>query len=233
MKKIIALLLVAIMALSVAVASFAAPGAFVSSPSGKDAPTLVDYDYKSEKCTAEVVICSYSDRAQLSLAARANLEAAYASVVGAASVSSLNADLADLIAELEISDGVLAVSDLFEVYYKNCDPHTDHGPVTLTIAPRVIENMVAILHYVDGEWELVGDCSFDENGTDVSFEVDSLSPFAIIVHDGSVDYDPTTPSADGGNGALIAASVCIGLIVIIAIVVAVLISKKKINFKKN
>lgn len=72
MKKIIMICLAIAMVASMGISVFATTGGFVSSPSGKPAPELVDGKNESEECVAKIVITAYSDRDKLSEDARKN-----------------------------------------------------------------------------------------------------------------------------------------------------------------
>ena len=216
MKRLFSLaMIIAIVLSSVALTASASDNAFISSPSAVPAPVLVEYETSEDVCEAELIICAYADRGQLSDSSRATLEEAYASIVSAEDVL----DICPELAEAGFSSGVLAVSDLFEIYYTNCDNHNGHS-VTITLRPRVTENFAAVLHYVDGTWENVDNAKVEKNGTDITFEVDSLSPFAIALHDGSVQ--PAT-----SNMALVLSLLCLVLLIIIIVIIIVISKKKK------
>ena len=60
MKKAFTIVLSIIFVLSLGVYAFAAPGAFLESPSRNPAPTLIDA-ILPEDCTAKIIITSYAD----------------------------------------------------------------------------------------------------------------------------------------------------------------------------
>ena len=227
MKKILAFVISVLLVASLTVACFAAPDDFVSSPTGKDAPTLIEAVVDAEECEAEILICSYTDRATLPEEAIAILETAYSSIVEADSFSETSKDLVKWAEKRGIAEEKLAVSDIFDIYYAHCDSHDAHKGITITLTPRVAENFVGILHYFDGQWSFVEDFHFEENGVDLTFKVDSLSPFAIVVHDGSAV--PTEPSA----APLIVACVCFAALLIIIAIVIILLLKKKSEAKSK
>ena len=183
MKKILTFAVVALMLLLPAMTAFAASGSFVSSPSGKLAPELVSAENSDESCTAVVKVCAYANRSELPADMKATLEAAYASIVGATDLATLNGDIADLAEELSITSDKLAISDLFDVYYVNCDTHEHHKEFTIKLNFDNLQNFAGFLHYTEAGWELV-ECELNENG-ELTFTVDNLSPFAVIVHDGT------------------------------------------------
>lgn len=221
MKKILtvvlALLLLSGLTVSAIAAAAPANGAFVSSPSQKLAPVLVKAENASEECEAEVVITSYANRATLGEAGAAALEAAYADIAAASDLGTLDPAIAALAKELGIPSTDLAVSDLFDISYSDCDTHEDHDAFTITIRPTTAENACGILHYVNGDWELL---SCDVKNGEITFVTDDLSPFAIAVHNGL---------PEGSNVGLII-GICVAVAVVAAAVVVVVILLKK---KKN
>lgn len=220
MKKILAALMALILAVGMTVSATAAAGAFVSSPSGNLAPVLVEVSNESEECTAELVITAYADRAALGEAGAAAMVAAYNSLAGNADLSGAVPAVSALAAELGISTADLAVSDLFDVSYSDCDTHEGHGAFTVTVRPASAENACAVLHYVDGAWEVLA-CTVD--GGNVTFVTEELSPFAIAVHNGLPEPEPTPvlPIVLGciGGGA--------GLALIFFFIILLLKKKKK------
>jgi hypothetical protein len=186
MKKVFVVILTVMMAVSLSISGFAA--SFVSSPSGNAAPTLVSGKFENDACTATLVVTAYSQRNKLSADAKAAIEAAYTSIKSANDVSSLNADLAALAKSKEIKGTNLAVSDLFDISYTGCDSHTGHGKVTVKLSAETLKDFVGLLHYVNGAWELVSGATVA--GDEITFTVDSLSPFAIVV-DATPDSPPT------------------------------------------
>ena len=159
MKKIVSLALVLAMMLACASAAFAAP--FVGSPTTSGGPELVGTTSLSGDDVA-VKITAYRDRASLPADKRADLEAAYQAIadgnVGAIS-------------------GNLAVSDIFDISYSDFG---SHGGVSITLRANSLDKFAAVLHYVNGQFVKV-DATVNEDKTEVTFSVDDLSPFAIVV----------------------------------------------------
>ena len=181
MKKVLIVCMVLAMVASMSIAVFAAPGAFVESPSKNPAPELIKGENTSEGCTAQVIITAYGDRDQLTAEQRQALEAAYAMIVGTQDLSTLNAALKSLAEELGVSVSSLAVSDLFDISATDCDGHADHGHFDITLAADTLHNFVALLHYYNGEWRIVENAEVTNNGEHLEFDEDEFSPFAIVV----------------------------------------------------
>ena len=218
MKKIFVLMFVCLLTFTLPLTAFAS-GAFVASPSAQRAPELVSAENASDACTARIVITSYADRASLGEAGAADMIAAYAEIAAATDLGTVTPALADLADELGIPSTDLAVSDLFDVSYADCDAHSAHGAFTVTVKPVSTENACGILHYVDGEWELLS-CEVEDG--EITFVADSLSPFAIVVHNGL---------PDGFPWALLIAIIVV-VLVAAAVVVTVVLKKKKDSAKE-
>ena len=126
MKKILSVCVMIMMVLSLSITAFAAPGAFVSSPSGNNGPTLVESESGDENCTAEAVVTPYGGREKLDEDDRAEMEDAYDKIVDSEDVSDLNEDIEKLAKDNNISTDKLAVSDLFNVDLRGCEEHENH-----------------------------------------------------------------------------------------------------------
>lgn len=183
MKKILTVAVIAVMLLIPAVSAFAANDSFVSSPSGILAPELIEGTNADKDCEAVVSISSYADRDQLPQEMREMLEAAYLSIAQTSDVGTLTDDVKDLAEELNITTDKLAARDLFDIHYSDCETHDGHSSFTVKLGFENLENYAGLLHYTDEGWELV-ESELKSNG-ELTFTVDSLSPFAVLVHDGT------------------------------------------------
>ena len=217
MKKILAIMFACALALSLGLTAFAS-GAFVASPSAQRAPELVAAENASDACPAQIVITAYADRTSLDEAGAAAMAAAYAEIAAAADLGTMTPALAALADELGIPSTDLSVSDLFDVSYTNCEPHDEHGAFTVTVKPVSAENACGVLHYMDGEWELIS-CEVEDG--EITFVADSFSPFAIVVHNGLPACFPW---------ALVIAIIV--AVLVAAVVVVVVLKKKKENTKE-
>ena len=182
MKKVLAICLTMVMVMSMSVTVLAAPGSFVSSPSGNPAPTVVDFDPSDDDCTGRLVVTLYGDRYDLSDALRSLFEKAYKSIENSDDITKLNAELAKISANKNIDGADLAVSDLFDIHVTGCDYHDEHVDFDITLDADTLNRFVGLLHMnKDGVWELVTDAEVVNNGEHLKFSVDSFSPFAIVV----------------------------------------------------
>lgn len=181
MKKFLALCMAVIIVLSVSVAAFAAPGSFVSSPSNNNGPTLIEGTNSDSECTAELVVTPYKDRYNLPAKALADIEKVYEIISACKDLTSLNSDFAAFVASKGLKAVNLAVSDLFDVSYYNCNIHDNHGYFRIKLSADTLRNFVGLLHYNDGAWEFVDNARVLPDGETLEFSIKDLSPFAIVV----------------------------------------------------
>lgn len=182
MKKLFLIGAVVIVVMTMCVSAFANPGSFVASPSLNPAPELVEGTNESKDCEAEIVITAYGNRDQLATDARQAIEGAYADIVGAVDITTLNVDLAAVAEKLGVDASTLAVSDLFDISATNCNKsHEKHGKFDITLKSETLDNFVCLLHFHNGEWHIVDGAEVTNNGEHLEFEADEFSPFAIVV----------------------------------------------------
>ena len=218
MKKIVALCLSVILMMGMTITAFAAPGSFVSSPTGNQAPAVEDFKAADEDCTAQLVITPYGDREELSEAIEALLEKAYDSIKESTDLTALNAELAKLAKEKKINGTDLAVSDLFDIHVTGCDYHDGHTEFDVVLSADTLNNFVALIHMnKDGKWEIVEDAKVTGDGDHLSFSVDSFSPFAIIVNTGK-------PAQTGDNNMV---PICIAIMAVSALAIVVILVRSK------
>jgi flagellar basal body-associated protein FliL len=215
MKKVVVILMVLVMMATMCVSVFAAPGAFVNSPSKNPAPILVEGKNEAEGCNATVVITAYGDRNDLTAEQRQKLEEAYAMIVGAENLTTLNAGLATIAQQLGVNTTDLAVSDLFDISATECDGHADHGHFDITLKADTLKNFVALLHYYNGEWRLVENAEVTNNGGHLEFDEDEFSPFAIVVS----TADIVVPPEPANNYLWIILLVVLLVIILVALVI--------------
>ncbi len=215
MKKV--LILTLILALSLTLTAMAA---FVSSPSGKQAPELISAENENGDCEAELVITHYSDRHTLDEATLQKLEEAYGQILDAEHLAELTDAIHDFAAEADLDSHNLDVSDLFDISRTDCDGHEYHGHFDIVLKPEFLHNFVCLLHYYNGAWRIVDDAEVTNGGTHLEFTEDEFSPFAIVV-DTSVE---TPKTGDAARPVLYAAVMVVSLALIVLIVKK---SKKK------
>lgn len=196
MKKILAFCITLVMLAGMSMPAFAALGGFVSSPGGNKGPELVEYDPTDDACTAKLVVTPYGERHSLSAEKRAILEKAYAEIVNSTNVLNLSAEFKAMVEKKGWSKHTFAVSDLFDISYYDCTIHTGHNGFEIVIKPETLKNFVGLLHLNGNTWELVENAKVEKRGgVDVlTFTVDTLSPFAIVV-----DTDAVPPKTSDNN----------------------------------
>lgn len=181
MKRFLALCIAVILVLSVSISAFAGPGNFVNSPSNNSGPVLVEGENESEDCEAKLVVTPFKDRDKLPAEIRALIEKAYQIIASGIDLTSLNAKFAAFVAGLGLKGSDLAVSDLFDVTYYNCDTHDYHGYFRIKLNSDALRNFVGLLHYHNGEWEFIENARVLPDGETLEFSVEDFSPFAIVV----------------------------------------------------
>ncbi len=144
---------------------------FVSSVASAGAPELESAASDGADIKTEIVITPYDKRSSLSSDNRAVLEKAYESLDKASDLTALNDEL-----RAAAGDQGIAVSDLF--YVSVSEGANVKYPVSLQVKDKNLDNFVALLHFVDGEWQWV---DAKVNGDILSFDTDSLGSFATIV----------------------------------------------------
>ena len=220
MKKIIAICLSFIIAASATVTVFAAPANFWGSPSGKPSPEIISFKSSDPNSTVQLILTPYSDRNDLSDGQIALLEKAYDSIRNAKSLTELNAELADVVAKLEIDSKYLAVTNIFDIHYVGSDNQSQKFEIVLSVDE--LNNFVGLLHMnKDGVWELVSDAKIEQDGDHLVFSVDSFSPFAVVV-------DTTGESPKTGDSVMIISAIVLAVSVV-ALAAITVKRKKKIE----
>lgn len=219
MKKVLAIILTTVMIFAASISTFAAPGAFLNSPSGNLAPRVSSFKFKSEACTAELVITPYADRSTLGDASKALIEQAYATIAGTKDLTTLSDSLKKIAADKKIKGQNLAVSDLFDISVVGCQDHNDHYSCNIVLDADTLGRFVALLHMdADGKWSVVDTAKVTNEDKQLEFTVDSLSPFAIVV-----DTTSDTPQT-GDSGKLY---IYAGIMFVSALAIAVVVVKSK------
>ena len=215
MKKLFALLLSVAMVLSMTVAASAV---FVASPSVNGAPTLVEVEGGEEGLVIKVT--SYKDRHDLDAEAKAAIEDSYNDIKNAPDVTSLVASIKNIADKAGVKVADLKVADLFDVSAVDGEIK---GTVTFVLSAETLKNFVALLHDKDGKWEVVQGAKVE--GNKLTFSVDSLSPFAIVVNNAEDKDSPATGNpVDFGIIFVVAALVFGG-----AAAICIVKSKKRVN----
>lgn len=191
MKKLFAIILMAIMVSTMVFSASAAPGSFIESPSLNKAPIIIEYYNEDGDCIGEIYVTSYGDRNVLELVERENLESAYDSIRNSTTVSVLIPDIVDVAEKLNVSPDNLAISDLFSISLDDCINHDEHGYFSIKLQPDTVENFVGLVYFENGEWHVVEDAKLD--GDCVIFTTDVPRAMAIVVDvDNSIIDVPVT-----------------------------------------
>ncbi|MGN1478477.1 MAG: hypothetical protein ACI4XH_01815 [Acutalibacteraceae bacterium] len=230
MKKVMAVILSLIMVLSLSMIAFAAPGEFIESPSGKQAPVIVEYENESADCTARLILTPYADRASMPDDLRLNFEKAYGIIAGTTDLSTLNGGIVDYAKKVGAKVSDLAISDFFDLRYEDCNNHNPHGSFRIVVEPETLKRFVCLLHYYNGEWTIVSDAHVTHDGQYLEFTAKEFSPFAIVVNTGdgttggSGNENPVSPNTDDNNPVII----CSAIMAVSACgIIAVLVTGKR------
>ncbi len=191
MKKIITLIMAMVMVLS-SVTAFATNGGFVNSPSLNGTPAIKEFTNGSSSCTAEWIVTSYADRGTLSDEKKAEMEKAYGDIKGSANIE----DLCSSLNGLAGPGKNLAVSDLFNLAYSDCDVHPEHGKTNFVVQASTLKDFKGLLCYNNNQWMLIDGATVD--GDLLKFATENFTIFAIVVEvdaaavDGPVDTGDST-----------------------------------------
>ena len=233
MKRVLAICLVMLMALSMSVSVLAAPKGFVESPTGRPAPGMIKFDPQDDDCTAELIVTPYGDRDELPEEYKKLLEDAYQDVVGTDDLTKLNDDLKNLAKDKNLKGDKLAVSDLFNLHVEDCDDHDGHKGFDVVLDADTLKNFVALMYMnEDGQWVLVKDAAVVNNGDHLSFtidELDSSAPFAIVVNTGAEGTQPDTDPDDPKTGDISYIHIYVTIMAVSALALGVIlvVSKKR------
>jgi hypothetical protein len=221
MKKVLACILSLILVVALSVSVMAT--GFVKSPVLNDAPEIKDFETEVDHtCGYDLAITPYEDRADLADEAQQEIEKAYEDIKANADLTKMVADLAKVAEDKKIEKENLAVSQLFDISEEDCASHTDgHGTVTIHLTAD-LKNFVALLHKTDAGWVVVNSAKVTGADT-VSFSVDELSPFAIVV-DATEEKNVST-----GDNANLALYISLMAVSAVALVVVLVVMKKKSN----
>ena len=198
MKKLFVVFMIVLLALSMSLPIFANVGGFISSPSGHQAPEVIEADNRSKKCEAVISVTAYAQRDTLPEESRIEIEQAYATIRGTEDVTTLSPDIVNYAAEAEVGTYELAVSDLFDITHSECAEHDKHKYFEIAIGTETMDKFVCLLHFKDGEWTVVESARLNRKKGMIEFEADDFSPFAVVV---SVASEPAAKD----NTALIIA----------------------------
>ena len=168
MKKVLSCLLVVLILASISTVAFA--DNFVSSVANAGAPEISSaLDAAGNDVSGRIIVTPMDQKDTLPDALKKDLEDAYKLLSGTTDLASVNSELA-----AAANGKSIAVSDLFDIRAEG----EVAFPVTIVLKDKNLNNFLATLHFVNGTPEWVDSEVKDGN---LSFSVDGLSPFAIVV----------------------------------------------------
>ena len=187
MKKVFAIILMAVIVCTMTLSVGAAPGGFFQSPSLNNIPIIVEFECSDPNWKGEIYITSFGDRNVLELVDRELLENAYDSIKNSLGISSLIPEIAEIANKLNVSTDNLGISDLFHIGISDM---TD-GKFKIKLDADTLKNFVGLVYYENGKWNVVED-AFIEDGYLV-FTSGLPKAFAVVVDvDNSVIDVPVT-----------------------------------------
>lgn len=210
MKKTLALFITVVMVLTMSLTAFAAPGAFVSSPSANQGPTLVSGTNSNPDCGGKVTVTSYADRNTLDAEARKHIEDSYKDIVGTNDLSKLINGLDDIAKKNNASAKDFAVSDLFDISFAGCSDHDGHGNFDMKLSADTLKNFVALARRNGDKWEIVPGARVE--GDHLIFSTDVEGAFAIIVN--TADVPKTGDDSNPWLFVVLMAVAAAGLVVV-------------------
>ena len=218
MKKILLLVLAVALGLSLSSTVLADPGAFQNSPSTLQGPELIDANNDHHDCIARLIITSYADRHTLTDEKRVDLENVYQMLSTTDDISTVVPQLEDLAESLNVKTEDLVASELFDISLTECPYHEFHGSFDVLLKADALRNFVCLLHYYNGEWEIVEDVEVVLD-TYLAFTESDFSPFVIVSIPGGIGNGGIGGIGGIGYGCC---RCCCWLILIVVSVIAVL-----------
>ncbi len=191
MKKGFAVLLSILMVALMGITAMAAPNNFVSSPSSNNNLEIIDWE-SSEEDKEELIVTLFANRHILNDVARMQLEEARDIIVNTPDLANLNEDLKEKVDSLGIDSKDVAISDLFDVDYSDCDVHDEHGEYKVLLKSDELDKFVGLLHFDGQNWTMIDNAQIDENGYLV-YSTDKTGSFAIVLN----TYEDESSSGNG------------------------------------
>ncbi|MCD8375355.1 MAG: hypothetical protein LUD69_00235 [Oscillospiraceae bacterium] len=233
LKKISSLVAVVLALAMLTVAASAATT--TASVESKAAPTVsAAKDSSGNSLTLTVTAVSAASDSSTDSTVAANLTAAYEEVKNASSLTDVASDFATVLAKVNSSLSVsdMVVRDLFDISLP--EGTTVSGSITISLSVDIDDDAtVLLLHWPsDGDCEVIVPDSLSSGV--LTFTVDSLSPFAIVVDSASTSSSTTSSTTNSTSPqtgesisgvALIAAAGFLGL----AVVFGTLSYKRKVG----
>ena len=219
MKKLLAFALTLLVVMSMTLGVFAAPGKFINSPTANNAPIVIEIKPLSAECTGSLLVTPYSQRHTLPEAERKAVEEAYAQIVAAIDLTKFCDIFAAHVNKQKLNKDDLAVSDIFDVRVVNCTHHEPHEGFIITVSLDNLANFAGLLHFHNNDWEMVESATVDNAKKTLTFQVDELSPFAVVV-------DTSNPAPEMGDAANIILWGGVALVSAAALTVVVVMLRK-------
>lgn len=203
MKKVISVLLTAVIVFSFGVSTFAAGSTFVESISVKDAPSVVsakivdkNNNKKADVTADELIITPYrpSELDGPDAAIQQELHTAYDEIDKNGVAAIFSDKDADSVKKEKLAIDKFVVSDLFDVYYSKANTLSENNKLNVTFQTKLNlkGKSIVVMVKTDGAWDRVpaSDVKILENGrVNVSFT--KTCPVAFLIEDTPSDTSDT------------------------------------------
>lgn len=180
MKKIVLFLMVLALMMSL---SLTVSANFVPSITAKPAPEVSGATDESGK-EIQMIVVSYADVESLPEEAKQAMKEAYQQIIDAENIAELSKEIKKEIEaaakEADVSENALIASDFFDLSPADLGAANEDGLYNVSLAVPSLKNFVCLLHFVDGEWEVVSNAKVSADGKNLEFSVDGFSPFVVI-----------------------------------------------------
>lgn len=147
-------------------------------------------------CHRKIVVTPYYLKETIeSDKSRSDIDIAYQMIMEAEHVSDLNSGVIPVANAKGATDDDLFIRDVFDIttYYCPLQGNT----IEITLTTEELSRYICLLHYVDGEFEIVPEAYVVIDDCHLYLRVDKLSPFAVVLAS-DYSYAPVSPAEDDG-----------------------------------
>ncbi len=190
MKRVLAVFVAVLTVLALAVTSFAAPSPVppTEDPVITTKPNVLAATSNNPDWSGIIVTTKYVDKDTISPEAKAELEEAYNLVKDAPDLGAISASLKEQAFISGLDSKTLDIAQIFDISAITTGGF-EYGKLTITLHVEKIEEFFCVMHYKQDNWHYVPSEVYEN---EVTFTVDSLSPFMIVRHNGYTDESITT-----------------------------------------
>ena len=159
-----------------------------------------------EDCHRKLVVTPYFLKETIeSDKSRADIDIAYDMVIASEHVYDLTEEVIPVAHSMGIDEDDLFIRDIFDITTYYCP--IQGNVVEITLSTEDLSNYVCLLHYVDGEFEVVPSAYVTIDDHHLFLSVDKLSPFAVVLTSG-FNYNPDGEADNNCGNCIIHGSGC-------------------------